>query len=249
LISKANESRLIIDFTQKVLAETASFPYIILRDYQALGLDEKELVTLLRILHPYFATGQLTLRAIAKEFAVTADAARVIVAPFINKGLLVEDPEGKCYTCDGIFTCFYERWISCERQNKKAACGNAKSLVRQPSDAERTLAEQLAKVYRMYEQELGRSLSPLQSEEIRSWLEKDQLPPELIEEALKRAVFQEKRNFAYIRSILKKWRDAGFTDLATVLQNDRKPAAAGKEKSVKQQDAKRAHYNEIYEKY
>lgn len=150
-------------------------------------------------------------------------------------------------TCDGIIGCFYEHWICSERQ-KKAGCGE-KSLVRQPNDKEKTLAQNLAKIYHVYEQELGRSLSPLQSEEIRSWLEKDHLSPEMIAEALKRAVFQEKRNFAYIRSILKKWREAGFNDLDTVLKDDHKPTAASKEKSAKKPDPKRAQYSKIYEKY
>lgn len=246
--SKANETKLIIDFTQKALAETASFPYILLRDYATLGVDEKELVTLLRILHPYFTGGQLTLKVIAKEFGVSTEVAKVIIAPFINKGLLQEDDAGKALNCDGIITCFYEHWISSERQNKKAANGE-KLLVRQPNDREKALAQNLAKIYHVYEQELGKNLSPLQSEEIRSWLEKDHLSPELIAEALKRAVFQEKRNFAYIRSILKKWREAGFNDLETVLKNDHKPTAASKEKGDKKTNAWRDQYNEIYEKY
>ena len=74
----------------------------------------------------------------------------------------------------------------------------------------------LIHIYHSFERELGNTLSPIQSEEIRSWLEQDQMPPELIEEALKRAVLQGKRNFAYIKSILTKWREAGYTTLDEV---------------------------------
>ena len=76
------------------------------------------------------------------------------------------------------------------------------------------------------------------------------MPPELIEEALKRAVLQGKRNFAYIKSILTKWREAGYTTLDEVIKNDLKPGKKGSSKNQsKRGENKKSQYNEIYDKY
>ena len=88
----------------------------------------------------------------------------------------------------------------------------------------------------------------MQSEEIRSWLEKDGMPAEMIEEALRRSILQEKRSFAYIKSILKKWRDAGYKELREVLENDTKPAKS-KSRAGKKNTAGKSKYAEIYDKY
>ena len=81
------------------------------------------------------------------------------------------------------------------------------------------------------------------------------MAPELIEEALKRAVLQEKRNFAYIKSILANWRQSGYNTLAQVQENDVKPAAKAKIKAAAatgksaKAKSKKSQYNEIYDKY
>ena len=76
------------------------------------------------------------------------------------------------------------------------------------------------------------------------------MPPELIEEALKRAVLQEKRSFAYIKSILAKWREAGYATLEEVLKNDLKPLHKGYAKpQAKRKESKKSQYHEIYDKY
>jgi DnaD/phage-associated family protein len=64
-----------------------------------------------------------------------------------------------------------------------------------------------------FEQEMGRPLSPLEYDQIIQW-EKD-MPPPLVEEALKRAVLMGKRNFKYINSILNEWR---LNNIMTMIQ-------------------------------
>jgi len=251
LTGRCIENKLIIDFTQNLLSETGGFPYIILREYQLLGIDEKELIVLLRILHPSLICGNLTLETIAKEFSVTPDEARIIVRPFLDKRLLEEDTEMHSFTYNGIMSCIFENWMNAQRNHKKAAQGR-KPLVKEPPEEDKKLIRNLSRLYHAFEQELGKNLSPIQSEEITSWLEKDKLAPELIEEALKRAVLQGKRSFSYIKSILKNWREAGYEDLASVMTNDRKPDAkisGGKKENPKKNNSKKNQYLEIYDKY
>lgn len=242
---KCSENKHIIDFTQKMLSDTAVFPYILIHDYKKLGIDEKQLITLLRILHPFFRRGSLSLEDIGQEFSVSTDDAWGIITPFLDKRLLEENPIDNTFTCSGIINCFYENWITGQR--KKNSRSGVKHLAMKPSNGEREIIRNLTQLFHSFEKELGKNLSPIQSEEIRSWLEKDNLSPELIEEALKRAVLQDKRSFAYIKSILKNWRQAGYSDLQAVLQHDRKPVA--NQRTTKQIAAKKSKYSEIYEKY
>ncbi|MFI3088246.1 DnaD domain protein [Streptococcus sp. 2022WUSS037] len=59
-------------------------------------------------------------------------------------------------------------------------------------------------IYKSFEQETGKPLSPIQMQELQYMLE--DFSPELILEALKEAVSQGKANLAYIKAILNRWK-------------------------------------------
>jgi DNA replication protein len=58
---------------------------------------------------------------------------------------------------------------------------------------------------RKFELEFGRYLSPIEREEIASWLEIDHYQPEIIELALREAVLSQAYNFKYVDRILLNW--------------------------------------------
>lgn len=66
-----------------------------------------------------------------------------------------------------------------------------------------------------FEAEMG-MMSPIQMEEIRSWLEKDKYDAALIREALREAVLNRKVNLNYIRAILRNWAQDGVKTAADV---------------------------------
>ena len=234
---------------QRMMTDIAAYPYALIRDYEVLGLEPAEALLLLRILHPYYSHGSLTLAAVAAEFAVSEDEAKIILAPYCEKQLLEVSPESANITCDGLLQVFDEKWIS-EERHKKASRSGKKTQNNNAPGIDKELIHNLTHLFHAFEQELGNNLSPIQSEEIRSWLEQDQMAPELIEEALKRAVLQEKRSFAYIKSILAKWREAGYATLDEVLKNDLKPSKRNNATGQgKRGAAKKSQYNEIYDKY
>lgn len=68
----------------------------------------------------------------------------------------------------------------------------------------------LARLSQIFEQELGRTLSPIEFEEIQKWVKVDKYSPELIELALKEAVLNQKKNFKYVLAILKNWSTQGY---------------------------------------
>ena len=67
-----------------------------------------------------------------------------------------------------------------------------------------TLNQDFINIYKSFEAEIGKALSPLQIQDLQYMLE--DFSPELIHEALKEAVSQGKANFAYIKAILKRWK-------------------------------------------
>ena len=95
-----------------------------------------------------------------------------------------------------------------------------------------TLNQDFVNLYKSFETETGKALSPLQIQELQYMLE--DFSPELIHEALKEAVSQGKANFAYIKAILNRWKQ---DDLLTVeLVRNSFAAREAKKQSPKQSE-------------
>lgn len=244
--SKYGNNKKMLEFMERMFTEMAVYPHVLIRDYQLLGLEAEQVLLLLRILRPYYLHGRFSMKDVAVELELNEEEARIVVWPFIAKNLLEEDSKTHRLSCNGLIDVFYEQWLS-EQRHQPAHSDQAA----QPLGIDTALLHDLTHLYHAFEQELGKNLSPIQSEEIRSWLEQDQVPAELVEEALKRAVLQGKRTFAYIKSILTKWREAGYTTLGEVLANDLKPEPKSKSASRGRaaSGVKKSQYNEIYDKY
>ena len=77
-----------------------------------------------------------------------------------------------------------------------------------------TLNQDFINIYKSFEAEIGKALSPLQIQELQYMLE--DFSPELIHEALKEAVSQGKANFAYIKAILNRWKQENLLTVELV---------------------------------
>ncbi|WP_078596879.1 DnaD domain-containing protein [Evansella clarkii] len=65
------------------------------------------------------------------------------------------------------------------------------------------------RLFRRFEEEFSRPLSPMEMEMISMWLDDDTHAPEIIEAALREAVVSSKMNFRYIDRILFEWKKNG----------------------------------------
>ena len=82
-------------------------------------------------------------------------------------------------------------------------------------------------IYFKFETELGRTISPTEIELINDWMH-DGITGEVIEEALKEAVFNNVRNFKYIDRIIYNWKNKGIknkNDIIKEKKNYRKAQA------------------------
>ena len=72
------------------------------------------------------------------------------------------------------------------------------------------------KIFQLFEQELGRLLSPMEIETIGMWMDLDKHSPEIIKAALKEAVLADKVNLRYIDRILIEWKKRNIKTLAQI---------------------------------
>ena len=80
-------------------------------------------------------------------------------------------------------------------------------------------------IYEVIEKEFGRTLSPMEYEIIRAWLDNG-MSEELIQEAIKEATYNGVSNLRYIDKILYEWGKNGIKTVSDVVDNRKKRAKA-----------------------
>lgn len=80
-----------------------------------------------------------------------------------------------------------------------------------------TLNQDFVNLYKFFEQETGKPLSPIQQQELQYMLE--DFSADVIHEALREAVGQGKANFAYIQAILKRWKQDNLLTVELIRNN------------------------------
>lgn len=193
------------------LKGTVSIPSLLLRSYKKLGLTDQEMLLLIQL---FYLAPLGDIRPAAAELAEVMSAEPVIIekdlASFLNRGLLrVQD---KTFRFEGLFDKLAEVWAAEKIKEMEAAKQSAS--VQTP--AQKESADNVAKVYKLFEQEFGRPLTPMEGKQIIDWCDGDRHPAELILEALKRAALQGVRNFRYIDSILREWSKQGVRTISEV---------------------------------
>lgn len=93
-------------------------------------------------------------------------------------------------------------------------------------------------LFKLFEQEFGRFLSPMEAESISMWLDDDAHSPEIIRAALKEAVLAQKVSLRYIDRILFEWKKKNIKSMAEVEKHAKSFRAVGirpneQEKTVK----------------
>ena len=79
-----------------------------------------------------------------------------------------------------------------------------------------TPQNQLKDLVEIFQQELGRLLTPFEIEDVTKTLKEDGTSADLIKEALREAVLNGKANWKYIQAILRNWRHEGIKSVAQI---------------------------------
>jgi DNA replication protein len=83
---------------------------------------------------------------------------------------------------------------------------------------ENTIDSNFDEVFTSFEKEFGRTISPMEYELIKSWIN-DKIPKELIIEALKEATYNGVSNMRYIEKILTEWQKKGIKTKEDVVKD------------------------------
>ncbi len=75
---------------------------------------------------------------------------------------------------------------------------------------------QLKDLVEIFQQELGRLLTPFEIEDLTKTAKEDGVNPDVIKEALREAILNGKANWKYIQAILRNWRHEGIRSVAQV---------------------------------
>ena len=220
-MTNTNDSFLSTGFAQFMLQDCLMIPKSLLENYRLLPMSEDELLLLLRLFGPLKRSGHITLKEAASELNLSTEETLLMLQSLVNCGALSLDRSGRSYNCSKLFRFLEECWLNEQRNTPANTEQDEASPLKRSQSKDYVLT--MSRLYRRFEAELGRSLKYSENEQIRQWLEEDRLSVEMIEEALRRAVLQNKGTLAYINSILRDWSKKGYHSLEDVLELDTKP--------------------------
>ncbi|ACX52795.1 primosome, DnaD subunit [Ammonifex degensii KC4] len=248
------EGDLLSAFGTDLLAGHGLFvPSLLLRAYKRIGLSDLGMMIILQLLCLRLEEGKLYARPEELAEYLTAEVEEIAseLERLQEKKILglaeyyVEGQKIIGFDFQPFFEKLAEIWALSRSSELETIQREGKEREEGLDDAE------FGQLYSLFEQEFGRPLSPLEAEQILKW--RQEMPPELVREALRRAVLIGKRNFKYIGSILSEWRKNNLRTLAEVEEYDRQFEAGRqrrKKKTEKEtegnQDKKRALIKSLY---
>ncbi|MDG4942479.1 DnaD domain-containing protein [Staphylococcus agnetis] len=198
--------------------------YELLNYYQALGLNEADLIILIKILHAYEVSNlQPSIDVLKQGTTMQETEVTMIIQKLIRLDLLSmkveKDHDGKFsefINMDGFFNQFAK---VLEQEKQKLELENDTAHFK--------------RLFSKIETNFSRALSPLEIETISQWLDVDHYPHQLIDAAIDEALSHNKLNLKYIDRILLNWQKNNVTTV-----EDSKPIRA-KFKKQSQEGAKK----------
>jgi len=175
---------------------SVSLPILLFTEYKRIGLTEQELMLLMHIWiyqekeqKPFPTVNELEERMNAKSERIVG-----MIEHLVRGGFLEIEHEVD------------ERGIRCERFSLTPLLQQiASSFMEKGAEESAAPSPSYENMFQMFEKEFGRPLSPMECQMLGQWMDEDNYPEELIEAALREAVFCGKLNFRYIDRILFEW--------------------------------------------
>ncbi|THB60662.1 DnaD domain protein [Vagococcus silagei] len=185
-----------LDLQQYLAKGQTSLSNLVLDYYKKIGMTDAELLVYLQLLK-YQQKGNAfpELSKLAKNLAYPLEQVFPLIESLIAKKIIkietVTNKEGQAEDWYNLNVIYETLSIYLEQVAKK----------KKTQESEATVAD----LFKSFESEFGRALSPVQYEEIQKWLNEDQYSPEIIQLALREAVLNQAYSFTYIDRILLDW--------------------------------------------
>lgn len=176
-------------------------PKILFNNYRLLGINDTEFIVVMLII---YLGGKVIYNPeeFSKELNISKHEIMKIINDLMEKNILsliVEKSNKKTYEYLSI-DLLYEKLfnIVIDKHEKDVAIDNS--------------------IFSVFENEIGRPLSPMEYEQIKEWINSDN-SIEMITCALKEAVINGVSNFRYIDTILNDWRKKGYKKREDVVKD------------------------------
>jgi len=211
-----------------ILEGMTSVPNLLLKYYSKIGITDSEMMLIIQLMYLQTSVDRQfpSLDVLAQFMSNDSLSVKANLASLIEKGIISIDHTLSEATGDIVPSYSFEPLF--EKVSELWACEKVKVY----QQIKKTLKEQgeksglarkkekhpaFATVCQSFEKEFGRLLSPMEIEKINSWLDDNGGRPELVIEALNRAVLRGKHNFKYIDSILLEWHKNNLKTVSQVL--------------------------------
>lgn len=192
---------------------SVSLPVLLIKEYKRLGLTEAEVMLLIHLFMFQEKENKTfpTVAELEERMNLTQDQIVGLIQHLVTGGFLrIEDEvneyglRSESYNLWPLFQQLVSSFI--EREQKETEQGT----------------EIYQQVFQLFEQEFGRALSPMECQMLAQWIDEDGYSQELIEAALREAVFCSKLNFRYIDKILFEWQKNNIRTLDEAAEYSRK---------------------------
>ena len=194
-----------------MISEAVDFRFLLLENYKKLRINENELAIIFMIDH-LVSQGNPFITADLLSLKMTLDIKEIdaLIANLLTRGFMeYVNLNGRTVTSLNPLKERLYREFEISVSKEAEAKGNAK------------IKEELNNIYGTFEQELGRSLSPLEISRIREWVALG-YSDETIINALKEALGQGKKSLRSVDKILLSWakREELETEGKTAIDDD-----------------------------
>lgn len=175
---------------------TISIPTSLIENYPKLGIGESEVMLLIHI-HSFIQRGNLfpTPDLLAERVTHSESECLIILQNLMKRGFIeIKEHNDENNIKNEAFS-LLPLWdklivLACEKKDDRQTASK---------EADEGM------LYKLFEAEFARPLSPMEFELITMWLDQDKYSPSLIKTALMEAVVSGKRNLRYIDRILIEW--------------------------------------------
>ncbi len=205
---------------EKILLEiiengVTNIPNLLLSNYKKIGLSDQELILIIHLIHYKSKSNHFpSISELENRMSTNTEDLMRILQRLVKNGYIFID-EHKEENTGVIFevyniTPLYLKLINLFERNMEID-----KIKREKIKEEKVVNN----VYKIFEQEFGRALSPIEIELISTWIDKDKHSEDVIIYALKEAVFSNKLNFRYIDSILFEWQKKNIKTIDQIRQH------------------------------
>ncbi|KRL63627.1 DnaD domain protein [Lactobacillus psittaci] len=190
----------------------------LISNYVNLGISDEEFILIMLLEAAAQAGNYLPSEDyLASQTNMSALAISTLLQNLIEKGMLElkqgRDQTGKISNSYSLNGLYHKMDEYLEKNYPLRSLEKSDKIVAEETNP-------LNKLVRQFEIEFGRLLSPIEREEIASWLQIDHYDPAVIELALKESILSQVYNFKYVDRILLNWQKMGLktpTDVQTYL--------------------------------